>query len=144
MRHIPTPMSAPGPRDRRSLTPGGQTTRTPSRPGSPAQSIQSTLSQTKPLLFFAIAKNSAQEVERLLQVGEAKPNDKAGPEDLPALAFALANEQLTDKTQIVKSLLSHGADPSSVLHRHSGSGQFDDADLALTSRIEQGINPAIR
>jgi hypothetical protein len=95
-------------------------------------------------LFFAIAKNSAQEVERLLQDGEVKPNDKAGPEDLPALAFALANEQLTDKTQIVKSLLSHGADPSSVLHRKTGSGQFDDADLALTTRIEQGMNPAIR
>ncbi|KAF8713596.1 hypothetical protein RHS03_00431, partial [Rhizoctonia solani] len=138
------PMSAPGPRDRRSLTPNTRFAATPSIPGSPAQSVHSTISQTKPLLFFAIAKNSAQEVERLLQDGEVKPNDKAGPEDLPALAFALANEQLTDKTQIVKSLLSHGADPSSVLHRQTGSGQFDDADLALTTRIEQGMNPAIR
>lgn len=77
-------------------------------------------------------------------MGEAQPNDKAGPEDLPALAFTLANEQLTDKTQIVKSLLSHGADPASVLQRKSGSGEFDDAELALSSRIEQGINPAIR
>ncbi|KAH7338777.1 hypothetical protein B0J17DRAFT_390147 [Rhizoctonia solani] len=138
------PMSAPGPRDRRSLTPNTRFAATPSIPGSPAQSVHSTISQTKPLLFFAIAKNSAQEVERLLQDGEVKPNDKAGPEDLPALAFALANEQLSDKTQIVKSLLSHGADPSSVLHRQTGSGQFDDADLALTTRIEQGMNPAIR
>ncbi|CAE6526385.1 unnamed protein product [Rhizoctonia solani] len=138
------PMSAPGPRDRRSLTPNIRFAATPSIPGSPAQSVHSTISQTKPLLFFAIAKNSAQEVERLLQDGEVKPNDKAGPEDLPALAFALANEQLSDKTQIVKSLLSHGADPSSVLQHKTGSGQFDDADLALTTRIEQGMNPAIR
>ncbi|CAE6540386.1 unnamed protein product [Rhizoctonia solani] len=138
------PMSAPGPRDRRSLTPNARFAATPSIPGSPALSAHSTISQTKPLLFFAIAKNSAQEVERLLQDGEVKPNDKAGPEDLPALAFTLANEQLSDKTQIVKSLLSHGADPSSVLHRTTGSGQFDDADLALTTRIEQGMNPAIR
>ncbi|KAG8731753.1 hypothetical protein FRC11_002544, partial [Ceratobasidium sp. 423] len=138
------PMSAPGPRDRRSLTPNTRFAATPSIPGSPAQSMHSTISQAKPLLFFAIAKNSAQEVERLLQDGEVKPNDKAGPEDLPALAFALANEQLSDKTQIVKSLLSHGADPSSVLHPKTGSGQFDDADLALTTRIEQGMNPAIR
>ncbi|KAG8776075.1 hypothetical protein FRC12_001112 [Ceratobasidium sp. 428] len=137
------PKSAPLHRDRRSLTPaarfGGG-----SRPGSPTLSTQSVISQTKPLLFFAIAKNSAQEVERLLQEGEVQPNDKAGPDDLPALAFALSNEQLSDKTQIVKSLLSHGADPASVLHRKSGSGVFDDAELALSSRIEQGINPAIR
>ncbi|KAG8701994.1 hypothetical protein FRC08_003762, partial [Ceratobasidium sp. 394] len=137
-------MSAPLHRDRRSLTPVARFGGTSPRPGSPAFSTQSAISQTKPLLFFAIAKNSAQEVERLLQEGEVQPNDKAGPEDLPALAFALANEQLSDKTQIVKSLLSHGADPASVLHRKSGSGVFDDAELALSSRIEQGINPAIR
>ncbi|KAF8602280.1 P-loop containing nucleoside triphosphate hydrolase protein [Ceratobasidium sp. AG-I] len=138
------PKSAPPNRDRRSLTPATRFGVIPSRPGSPTLSVQSAISQTKPLLFFAIAKNSAQEVERLLQIGEVQPNDKAGPEDLPALAFTLANEQLTDKTQIVKSLLSHGADPASVLQRGSGSGQFDDAEMALTSRIEQGINPAIR
>ncbi|KAG9076599.1 hypothetical protein FS749_011586 [Ceratobasidium sp. UAMH 11750] len=137
-------MSAPPHRDRRSLTPAARFGGASPRPGSPAFSTQSAISQTKPLLFFAIAKNSAQEVERLLQEGEVQPNDKAGPEDLPALAFALANEQLSDKTQIVKSLLSHGADPASVLHRKSGSGVFDDAELALSSRIEQGINPAIR
>ncbi|KAG8736005.1 hypothetical protein FRC10_009888 [Ceratobasidium sp. 414] len=138
------PMSAPLHQDRRSLTPAARFGGTSPRPGSPALSAQSAISQTKPLLFFAIAKNSAQEVERLLQEGEVQPNDKAGPEDLPALAFTLANEQLSDKTQIVKSLLSHGADPASVLHRKSGSGVIDDAELALSSRIEQGINPAIR
>ncbi|QRV80448.1 AAA domain protein [Ceratobasidium sp. AG-Ba] len=138
------PASAPLHQNRQSLTPAARFGGASPRPGSPTFSVQSAVSQTKPLLFFAIAKNSAQEVERLLQEGEVEPNDKAGPDDLPALAFTLANEQLTDKTQIVKSLLSHGADPSSVLDRKSGSGEFDDTELALSSRIEQGINPAIR
>ncbi|KAG8900451.1 hypothetical protein FRC01_010133, partial [Tulasnella sp. 417] len=49
-------------------------------------------SVAKPLLFFAIASDDVKEVERLLSSGEANANDRAGPDDLPALLFTMGNE----------------------------------------------------
>jgi len=100
-------------------------------------------SPTRPALFFAIASNSAEQVEQVLARGEALAEDRAGPDDLPALAFALGNDQLTDKTAIIKTLLMHGSDPASVgLH---GSGGLSDADSGLYQRIEEAMmNPAIK
>jgi hypothetical protein len=88
-------------------------------------------------------------VARILANGEAHPDDRAGPDDLPALVFSLANDQLKNKTEIVKTLLSHGADPSVVEHLVS----LDEADeqqdssfseFPLSQKIKEGMNPAIR
>lgn len=60
--------------------------------------------------MFAIASDNVEEVERVLNHGEAGPNDQVGPQS--ALEFALTNDQLTNKMEIVKTLLAYGADPS--------------------------------
>ncbi|KDQ61064.1 hypothetical protein JAAARDRAFT_55783 [Jaapia argillacea MUCL 33604] len=60
--------------------------------------------------MFAIASDDINEVQRVLESGEAGPNDQVGPQS--ALAFALTNEKLKNKIGIVKQLLAHGADPS--------------------------------
>ncbi|KAG8907701.1 hypothetical protein FRC00_011646, partial [Tulasnella sp. 408] len=73
----------------------------------------------KPLLFFAIASDDVKEVERLLSSGEANANDRAGPDDLPALLFTMGNEGLKNKNEIIKTLLAYGADPS-VLQQFNG------------------------
>lgn len=83
--------------------------------------------------------------------GQANPNDTAGPDDLPALVFSLTNDQLRNKTEIVKTLLSHGADPSVVQHlvppRAEGSRSETDAedidDSPLTQKLRGSMNPAI-
>ncbi|KAI0705922.1 P-loop containing nucleoside triphosphate hydrolase protein [Cytidiella melzeri] len=66
----------------------------------------------RPTLLFAIASDDIAEVRRVLESGEASPNDDVGPQS--ALAFALTSGQLRNKTEIVKLLLAHGANPSSV------------------------------
>ncbi|KIO16319.1 hypothetical protein M407DRAFT_232615, partial [Tulasnella calospora MUT 4182] len=71
------------------------------------------------LLFFAIAADDVKEVERLLSSGEANANDRAGPDDLPALLFTMGNEGLKNKNEIIKTLLAYGADPS-VLQQFNG------------------------
>lgn len=86
---------------------------------------------------------------RILASGEAHPDDRAGPDDLPALVFSLANDQLKNKTEIVKTLLSHGADPSVVEHLVSldeGDEQQDSSfsEFPLSQKIKEGMNPAIR
>lgn len=60
--------------------------------------------------MFAIASDDVDQVRRVLDSGEAGPNDTVGPQS--ALQFALTNEQLTNKLDIVKTLLAFGADPS--------------------------------
>ncbi|KAI0340034.1 P-loop containing nucleoside triphosphate hydrolase protein [Trametopsis cervina] len=66
----------------------------------------------RPTLIFAIASDNVEEVRRVLQTGEASPNDDVGPQS--ALAFALTSNQLKHKAEMVKLLLAHGADPSSL------------------------------
>ncbi|TEB39625.1 hypothetical protein FA13DRAFT_1750971 [Coprinellus micaceus] len=58
----------------------------------------------KPTLMFAIASDDVSEVPA------SNPNDTVGPQS--ALQFALTNDQLTNKLDIVKTLLAFGADPS--------------------------------
>lgn len=116
------------------------------------------VSPSHPRLFFALASDSPAEVDELLANGAAHPNDKAGPQDLPALVFALSNEQLKNKIEIVKVLLGHGADASVVEHLISdtttGKG-FINADgedegnplsdpSPLERRIRDSLNPAIK
>lgn len=77
-----------------------------------SSSASSSSSVTKPpRLFWALASDNVDEVERLLASGEADANDTAGPDDLPALLFTMQNDALKNRTEIVKTLLAYGADP---------------------------------
>ncbi|KAG6812077.1 hypothetical protein H0H92_004543 [Tricholoma furcatifolium] len=67
----------------------------------------------KPTLMFAIASDDVKQVQRVLETGDAGPNDSMGPQS--ALEFALTNERLTNKMEIVKTLLAFGADPKAIM-----------------------------
>lgn len=106
-----------------------------------------------PQLFFALASDSPAQVSEILAAGQADANDTAGPNDLPALVFSLTNDQLKNKTEIVKTLLAHGADPSVIQHLvpdgssdgSRSSNQGDEADESpLASKLKESMNPAIR
>ena len=66
----------------------------------------------RPTLMFAIASDDVEQVRQVLESGEADPNDSFGPQS--ALAFTLTNDKLTKKLDIVKTLLSYGADPTTA------------------------------
>jgi hypothetical protein len=59
--------------------------------------------------MFAIASD-VEQVRQVLESGVAGPNDSFGPQS--ALAFALTNNRLRHKIDIVKTLLGYCADPS--------------------------------
>jgi hypothetical protein len=130
---------------------------------APSSSIS--VANPAPHLFFALASDSPAKVSKLLSSGQADANDTAGPNDLPALVFSLTNDQLRNKTEIVKTLLAHGADPSVVQHLVPSagpeSGQFADSafvgggeddqtevgeadESPLASKLRETMNPAIR
>jgi hypothetical protein len=62
--------------------------------------------------MFAIASDNVEQVRKVLESGDADPNDCFGPQS--ALAFTLTNDKLTKKLDIVKTLLSYGADPTTA------------------------------
>ncbi|KAI9070060.1 hypothetical protein FKP32DRAFT_21591, partial [Trametes sanguinea] len=66
----------------------------------------------RPTLLFALASDNLEEVRRVLESGEARPNDDVGPQS--ALAFTLANDKLKNKMAMVKLLLAYGADASAL------------------------------
>ncbi|KAF9518501.1 hypothetical protein BS47DRAFT_1482562 [Hydnum rufescens UP504] len=109
-------------------------------------------SSSRPHLFFALASDSPKQVSKLLNSGQADANDTAGPFDLPALIFSLSNDQLVNKTEIVKTLLGHGADPSVVEHLVPSRSSADAVDpdneepdeSPLAEKIRSAMNPAIR
>ncbi|KAI9466082.1 P-loop containing nucleoside triphosphate hydrolase protein [Lactarius psammicola] len=63
-------------------------------------------------LIFAIASDNADSVRHVLEHSHADPNESIGPQS--ALAFALTNEALAHKLDIVKALLAHGANPAAL------------------------------
>jgi len=63
-------------------------------------------------LIFAIASDDATSVHYVLEHDHADPNESMGPQS--ALAFALTNERLAHKLDIVKALLAYGADPMAL------------------------------
>lgn len=103
----------------------------------------------EPSLMFAIASDDAKSVRRALEHGHADPNESMGPQS--ALAFALTNERLSHKLDIVKVLLAYGADPAALRnpelnppHRDASAG--DDAMLLSpppTTTLEV-MDPAMR
>lgn len=86
----------------------------PPRPSStlPVVPPPHAIATPRPTLMFAIASDDAEEVERVLAAGEARPDDSVGPQS--ALEFALTSENLSHKTEIVKTLLAYGADAGSL------------------------------
>ncbi|TFY53835.1 hypothetical protein EVG20_g9951 [Dentipellis fragilis] len=82
--------------------------RAPSVLRSPVHAIAT----PKPDLIFAIASDDVEEVRRVLESGEAGPNEQIGPQS--PLAFALTNDRLKHKVEIIKALLAYGAEPSSL------------------------------
>ena len=90
----------------------------------------------RPTLMFAIASDDVSQVQKVLDSGEANPNDQVGPQS--ALKFALTNDQLTNRLEIVKTLLAHGADPAG-LKDLSSSGQ---GQLRRSSVVISGSSPA--
>lgn len=145
-RSIPTP-SIPTP------PPSARVSQPPSRP------VYHAVSTAKPTLMFAIASDDVAEVKRVLESGDAGPNDAVGPQT--ALEFALTNGQLVNKMDIVKTLLAYGADPRAVKQyngiQRRGSVMVEDliagnvpgdvqeppSDNAVTSLMDE-IDPALK
>ncbi|KAG9318755.1 hypothetical protein JVU11DRAFT_854 [Chiua virens] len=100
----------------------------------------------KPSLLFAIASDDVEQVRRVLENGEAGPNDSVGPQS--ALAFTLTNHRLAHKQEIVKALLAYGANPSALQNptlnpapRIQGSNEPSGPPLETTL---EGMDPATR
>lgn len=79
-----------------------------SAPRSPIHAIAT----PQPTLLFALASDNVDAVRKVLEEGETGPNDSVGPQS--ALAFTVTAQQLTHKLDMVKLLLAHGADPSTL------------------------------
>jgi hypothetical protein len=101
-----------------------------------------------PTLLFAIASDDVAQVRRVLENGDAGPNDQVGPQS--ALAFTLTNDKLYHKIEIVKALLAFGADPSALKNPESNppprsvmSGHGSPEATTLATTLE-GMDPATR
>lgn len=100
----------------------------------------------RPTLMFAIASDDVEQVRQVLESGDADPNDCFGPQS--ALAFTLTNDKLTKKLDIVKTLLSYGADPKKMEPPYSSpsEGQVPDpsTDLVPEPTVMNGMDLATR
>ncbi|KAL1678646.1 hypothetical protein EV122DRAFT_264566 [Schizophyllum commune] len=123
----------------------------------PSPAPSHAIATPRPTLMFAIASDDVDEVRRVLESGEAGPNDAVGPQS--ALAFTLSNDQLQNKLGIVKALLEHGADPAGLTatptqkhkRRISSSGEpplpaevLESLDPATKYYIERADDPVTR
>ena len=102
----------------------------------------------RPTLMFAIASDDVEQVRQVLESGDADPNDCFGPQS--ALAFTLTNDKLTKKLDIVKTLLSYGADPTAAKkleppHSSPSEGQVQESnDLVPEPIVINGVDLATR
>ncbi|KAI0313123.1 P-loop containing nucleoside triphosphate hydrolase protein [Amylostereum chailletii] len=101
---------------------------------SPSPSLHSPAPAVSSLLF-AIASDDAEQVRTVLGRGDVGPNDDTGPQS--ALAFALTNEQLSNKVDIVKALLAYGADPAALRDPERNPPHRSDMD----SRSSMIVSP---
>ncbi|KAF9449593.1 P-loop containing nucleoside triphosphate hydrolase protein [Macrolepiota fuliginosa MF-IS2] len=104
--------------------------------------------------MFAIASDDVVEVKRVLESGDAGPNDTVGPQT--ALEFALTNDQLMNKMEIVKTLLAYGADPRSVkqpnpvvqqrtsMEAQNAAGGVEDVEDPPAPSLMDHIDPALK
>lgn len=97
----------------------------------------------RPALMFAIASDDVSQVRKVLDSGEANPNDQVGPQS--ALKFTLTNNQLTNRLEIVKTLLAFGADPAG-LGDPSSCGQSQRSSVAISgsspAHVGNSLNPS--
>ncbi|KAG6880230.1 hypothetical protein C0992_002996 [Termitomyces sp. T32_za158] len=91
----------------------------------------------KPALMFAIASDDVKQVRRVLENGDADPNDFVGPQS--ALAFTLTNEQLANRIEIAKTLLAYGADPKAIMQ--PTSKDVSDSHSSNEGRSSEGMSP---
>ena len=100
----------------------------------------------RPTLMFAIASDDVEQVRQVLESGDADPNDCFGPQS--ALAFTLTNDKLTKKLDIVKTLLSYGADPTTAkkVEPPPSEGQVPEpsTDLVPEPTVMNGMDLATR
>ncbi|GJE96411.1 hypothetical protein PsYK624_126080 [Phanerochaete sordida] len=110
------------------------------RPSSVASFHESVhaIATPRPTLLFAIASDNVDEVRRVLESGEAGPNDDVGPQS--ALAFALTAANLAHRKDIVKLLLAHGANPASLRVQPEHSARSSVSSFAQAADVD-GINP---
>lgn len=99
------------------------------RPASASEGLIHAIATPKPTLLFAIASDDVEQVRKVLDSGEAGPNDPVGPQS--ALAFTLTNDKLARRNDIVKVLLAYGADPSALRN----------PALNPTARAEGNVGP---
>lgn len=113
-------------------------------PASALEGFVHAIATPKPTLLFAIASDDVEQVRKVLDSGEAGPNDPVGPQS--ALAFALTNDKLVHKNEIVKALLAYGADPSAlrdpVLNPAAHAEESQPGPPPETTL--QGMDPATR
>lgn len=109
------------------------------------------VSVPKPTLMFAIASDDVKQVRHVLENGDAGPNDSVGPQS--ALAFALTNEQLENRMEIVKTLLAYGADPKVILQSasrdvsdppSSNESHSEDSGMSTRPSLMDTLDPATR
>ena len=120
------------------------------RPPSVLHSPVHAIATPRPTLLFAIASDDVDEVRRVLESGEAGPNDDVGPQS--ALAFAVTANQLKHKQEIIKVLLAHGADPSVLneLQSAAPSRSISPSDsqpggqTPSAPRLTEALDPATR
>lgn len=135
----------------RNLMPGAPYSAPVIRSVSTIPSPRHAIATPPPTLLFAIASDDVAQVKRVLQSGDAGPNDHVGPQS--ALAFTLTNDKLKHKMEIVKALLAFGADPSALKNPElnppqrgvlSDDGEVEvDANVPPTTLLE-GMDPATR
>ncbi|KAG6334516.1 hypothetical protein ID866_4569 [Astraeus odoratus] len=114
------------------------------RPASASEAPVHALATPKPTLLFAIASDDVEQVRKVLDNGEAGPNDAVGPQS--ALAFTLTNDKLAHKKDIVKALLAYGADPGALRNptlNPAARVEEGDADPPPETTLE-GMDPATR
>ncbi|KAH9951909.1 hypothetical protein B0H21DRAFT_3681 [Amylocystis lapponica] len=118
-----------------------------SRPQSAfASPLSRPISTPRPTLMFALASDNIDEVRRVLESGEANPNDEVGPQS--ALAFTLGARQLSHRVEMTKLLLAYGADPSALgdasqlgaSASHGGAA----ASPSVSAKLMKDMDPATR
>lgn len=118
----------------------------PSRQSSSLRSPVHAIATPKPTLLFAIASDDVNEVRRVLESGEAGPNDDVGPQS--ALAFALTANNLTRKMEMVKLLLAHGANPSSLrdpeMDLTKVTSPRSSSEVPTMAAVLESMDPATR
>ncbi|KAH9928488.1 P-loop containing nucleoside triphosphate hydrolase protein [Epithele typhae] len=111
----------------------------------PAPSPVHAIATPRPTLLFALASDDVDAVRRVLESGEARPNDDVGPQS--ALAFTLANGQLKHRTEMVKLLLAYGADTAALRDAEAETRDEDAGAPPGASRLSnvlENLDPATR